>query len=608
MKWFTNLKIGFKLTLSFILLSMITAMVGYVGISNMAKLNDMLDYIFEKEMMGISYIKEANVDLIYFQRAEEGFLLASSSAEREEFVKRIDTAEKMMKDNLDKARPLIHSEKGVDLLARFDKAWEPYREITKKVIEVGSKEDLASERESTKLAFTTGQEKAQVVDDLLTDLSKYKEENGKNVHAESGLLYARNRNFMIILIGASILAGLLLGFFISRFISNPISECVTVADQLSEGRLDMTIETDRKDEAGQLLSSMKRMISSLQGTAHVAEQLANGDLTVKVKLLSDHDVLGHALSSMVDKLHTIVVDVKSSASHVASASQQMTGTAEELSQGATEQAASAEEVSSSMNEMSSNIKQNADNALQTEKIAMKSAEEGRKGGDAVSQTVSAMKDIAGKISIIEEIARQTNLLALNAAIEAARAGEHGKGFAVVASEVRKLAERSQTAAGEISRLSTTSVDVAEKAGEMLLRIVPDIQKTADLVQEITSACNEQNSGADQINRALQQLDQVIQQNASASEEMASTSEEMLQQAEHLQDMIAFFRIDNSDNAPATRSVAKAFAEPKKRPAPVSKSTPPPAKAAGNGSGKDRGFSLDLGNAKADAEDREFERY
>jgi methyl-accepting chemotaxis protein len=194
--------------------------------------------------------------------------------------------------------------------------------------------------------------------------------------------------------------------------------------------------------------------------------------------------------------------------------------------------------------MSSNIKQNADNAQQTEKIALKAATDAKEGGQAVTETVSAMKDIATKISIIEEIARQTNLLALNAAIEAARAGEHGKGFAVVAGEVRKLAERSQTAAAEISKLSRLIRRGGGEGGEMLTRIVPDIQKTAELVQEISAASNEQNSGADQINKAIQQLDQVIQENASATEEMASTAEELSSQAVQLQDIIGFFRTGN----------------------------------------------------------------
>ena len=241
----------------------------------------------------------------------------------------------------------------------------------------------------------------------------------------------------------------------------------------------------------------------------------------------------------------VMIDVKTASDYVTVGSRQLSSVASGLSQGASEQAASAEEVSSSMEEMSANIRQNADNALQTEKIALKSAEDAQEGGKAVEDAVAAMKEIASKISIIEEISRQTDLLALNAAIEAARAGDHGKGFAVVASEVRKLAERSQRAARGISELSGSSVEVAEKAGDMLARLVPDIQKTADLVQEISVASSEQNKGTEQINQAIQQLDQVTQQNASSSEEMASTSEELSSQAEQLQNAIAFFGIRSS---------------------------------------------------------------
>ncbi|HOW53709.1 MAG TPA: methyl-accepting chemotaxis protein [Syntrophorhabdaceae bacterium] len=288
-----------------------------------------------------------------------------------------------------------------------------------------------------------------------------------------------------------------------RRLTTPLKACVSAAQRLADGDLAVDIKTGGSDETGQLLSAMK---------------------------------------NMVDNLKSVVQDVNSAAQNVASGSQQMSSSSQQMSEGATMQAASAEEVSSSMEEMSSNIKQNADNAHQTEKIALKAADDAKEGGQAVTETVSAMKEIATKISIIEEIARQTNLLALNAAIEAARAGEHGKGFAVVATEVRKLAERSQTAAAEISKLSGSSVEVAEKAGEMLTRIVPDIQKTAELVQEISAASNEQNTGADQINKAIQQLDQVIQQNASATEEMASTSEELSSQAENLKTAIGYFKL------------------------------------------------------------------
>ncbi len=289
------------------------------------------------------------------------------------------------------------------------------------------------------------------------------------------------------------------------------------------------------------------IVISLRRGVEFATSLSKGDLTAKLDVYQKDElgILADALRAMSERLTNVVGDIRGASDNVASGSQQISSTAQQMSQGATEQAASAEEVSSSMEEMSSNIRQNAENSLQTEKIAMKAANDATEGGKAVDQTVQAMKDIAERINIIEEIARNTNLLALNAAIEAARAGEHGKGFAVVASEVRKLAERSQKAAGEIGELSTKSVSVAEDAGKMLAQIVPDIQKTAELVQEISAASNEQNSGADQINKAIAQLDQVIQQNASASEEMASMSEELSSQANQLQSTISFFKVDGA---------------------------------------------------------------
>jgi methyl-accepting chemotaxis protein len=285
------------------------------------------------------------------------------------------------------------------------------------------------------------------------------------------------------------------------------------------------------------------MVASNRAVANMAVQLANGDLRVELKERSDQDELIRALANMVDKLRDVIGQVRGAVDSVATGSEAMSASSEEMSQGAAEQAAAAEEASSSIEQMTANIRQNADNAVQTEKIAIQSARDAAEGGKSVAETVKAMKEIAAKINIIEEIARQTNLLALNAAIEAARAGEHGRGFAVVAAEVRKLAERSQKAAGEINELSSKSVAVAELAGQMLAAMVPNIQKTAELVQEITAASREQDAGAEQIGKSIQQLDAVIQHNASASEEMASTAEELSSQAQQLAELIAFFTLD-----------------------------------------------------------------
>ena len=347
----------------------------------------------------------------------------------------------------------------------------------------------------------------------------------------------------------------------------------------------------------------------VRGTTLV-QSVAKGDLTTKVEINQKDEVgmMVVAIQTMVEKLSGIVGEIRGASENVASGSEQLSATAQQLSQGATEQAASVEETTSSVEEMSANIQQNADNSSQTGKIALKAAKDASEGGQAVTEAVLAMKEIAGKISIIEEISRQTNLLALNAAIEAARAGEHGKGFAVVAAEVRKLAERSQNAAGEISELSSSSVYVAEKAGEMLKQLVPDIQKTAELVQEISAASGEQNSGAIQINKAIQQLDQVIQQNAGATEEMASTSEELSSQAQQLQDTISFFKVDGIGGSHMVRQVAVVPHSPQTAPVvqkqKIAKHAQPPAledKSKNSG-----GVDLDMDDHMRD--DSEFERY
>ena len=299
-----------------------------------------------------------------------------------------------------------------------------------------------------------------------------------------------------------------------------------------------------------------------------ATTVGGGDLTV-VSDVQQKDEIGQlaaAMGAMVGKLREVVGDVDSAAANVAAGSEELASSAETLSQGATEQAASIEEVSSSMEEMAANIQRNTDNARQTEQIAGKAAEDADKSGQAVGKTVEAMREIAEKIGIIEEIARQTNLLALNAAIEAARAGDHGKGFAVVAAEVRKLAERSGQAAGEISQVSTASLRIANDAGSMLAELVPNIRKTAELIQEIAASSEEQNSGAGQINQAISQLDQVIQSNASASEEMASTSEELSSQAQQLQMTMEFFNTGTHSPTGAQRAVASRRAFGEKSPA------------------------------------------
>ncbi|WP_428559347.1 MAG: HAMP domain-containing methyl-accepting chemotaxis protein [Solidesulfovibrio sp. DCME] len=411
------------------------------------------------------------------------------------------------------------------------------------------------------VAMVTVRDKQIRCFDLLDRLMAESQEAARQAKAD-GEDAARRASVMSVTgIGVGVALAVLLGVFISRMITKPVLLGVRATEGLAAGDLNQRIELDQKDEIGALAAALRHMIA---------------------------------------KLREVVGQVQSGAENVASGSEELSATTQSLSQGATEQAASVEEISSSMEQMTANIRQNADNAKQTEQIALATARDAQDGGKAVAQTVTAMKQIAEKIGIIEEIARQTNLLALNAAIEAARAGEHGKGFAVVAAEVRKLAERSGNAAGEISELSSSSVDIAEKAGDLLARIVPDIQRTAELIQEITASSVEQNAGAEQVNRAIQQLDQVVQQNASASEEMASTAEELSSQALQLQETVSYFQLDAMSARP--RTVPPKALAAGKRPAKAAK----PARPAARPHQPARsGLNLNLA---AESSDDDFERF
>jgi methyl-accepting chemotaxis protein len=328
-----------------------------------------------------------------------------------------------------------------------------------------------------------------------------------NIANEAVQLLSQSSNVMISGLILALILGVILAVTITRAITKPLNQGVAFAREVANGNLEAEVDVHRKDEIGNLADALRDMTSRLKG---------------------------------------VVREIRAGAENIASASEQMSSNSQEMSQGSSEQASSAEEVSSSMEEMKSNIQQNTENAQQTEKISQNAAESIKKGNEAAQSSVESMKEIADKISIINDIAFQTNILALNAAVEAARAGEHGKGFAVVASEVRKLAERSGEAAREIDEKSKSGVEISEAAGKQLSEIVPEVEKTSQLVQEITSASNEMNSGADQVNNAIQQLNQVTQQNASSSEELASNAEELSSQADQLKQVISFFRLSDQN--------------------------------------------------------------
>lgn len=558
MQWFNNLRIGTKLITGFITVALIAGIIGVIGIQKIHQIEDADTKLYEKITVPIGQLQDVSVAFQRLRVNVRDIILASSAEDTQKYARRIQELRGEIDKSANEFEKTILTEEGQKLFAEFKRTRTVYGPLVDKMVQHA----LANQdKEALVIMQGEGGKASLEEQDAIEKLVDAKLQQGKLTAASNAAIAISASRLMTgLAIGGALLA-ICLGLIIARSITRPINEAVGVADSLAKGDLTISVVSNSKDETGQMMS---------------------------------------AISTMVDKLKQVVTDCMTAADNVAAGSQELSSTAQQLSQGATEQAASAEEISSSMEEMTSSIRQNSDNSSQTEKIAVKSAADAKEGGKAVTETVSAMKEIATKISIIEEIARQTNLLALNAAIEAARAGEHGKGFAVVASEVRKLAERSQAAAGEISTLSSRSVQVAETAGEMLNKMVPDIQKTSELVQEISASSKEQDTGAEQISKAIQQLDSVIQQNASASEEMASTSEELSSQAEQLKDTISFFRIDantmRSSSGGARRPVQKKHVQI----AHVGhKAVPAGRKVPGSG------IALDMGT---DHLDDEFEKF
>ncbi|MEC8532723.1 MAG: methyl-accepting chemotaxis protein [Pseudomonadota bacterium] len=604
-----RLTIKAKLAGAFAAVLAIAMVLGVVGVMKMSAVNDQSTVITENWMPSIDAIHSINTATSDLRARQYAHITSTDPARMAEVEKDIAATLDTIKSERAKYEALISSDDERALYNQFAGKFENYLRDGERMLtfsRVNQNEAAAQAMLSSKPLY----------DDMSADLLKLVNLNvdgGKAASVEGDKVFAEARTMFIALVVAGLVIGVVAALWISRTVTLGLRKVSTAIEAVAIGDLDQDIKVTTNDEIKDLVDTVDRMTANLRATAAMADEIAQGDLTVQPKPLSDKDTLGLSLQSMVERLRGVVADALSAADNVSSGSQELSATSEQMSQGATEQAAAAEQASASMEEMAANIKQNADNAAQTEKISRQSSRDAEASGEAVNRAVDAMRTIADKIGIVQEIARQTDLLALNAAVEAARAGEHGKGFAVVASEVRKLAERSQTAAAEISAVSGDTVKAAQEAGEMLQRLVPDIRKTAELVSEISAACREQDVGANQINEAIQQLDKVTQQNAGASEEMSATSEELAAQAEELQASIAFFRTDSAGGrsgraparAPARASTFKSPPKPAARPvaksaAPSSAKSPVHAQQA-----RAQGFALDLTSGGADAEDMDF---
>ena len=514
---FKNLRIGVRLGLGFglilvLLIGMSTLSFLRVG-SLESELNDMVNDKFPKTVWANEIGDQINV----IARALRNSLLVNKPDDVQKELNRVGEARKAINENLEKLEKSIHSEEGKKQVAKLQEARRIFVADQDKFFELqkANKRDEAIDLMVTKMRKTQA-DYIKAVNDLVDFQSDLMKKTGK----EASDMAQSTRTLLIVLALSSVFLALGFAWWVTRSITGPVNEAVSAANSLSEGDLTISITVDSKDEMGQLKQAM---------------------------------------GNMVGKLSHIIGEVNTAAEALNNAAGQVSATAQSLSQSSSEQAASVEETSASVEQMTASISQNTENAKVTDSMATKASSEAEQGGTAVTKTVEAMKQIAGKIGIIDDIAYQTNLLALNAAIEAARAGEHGKGFAVVAAEVRKLAERSQVAAQEIGELAGSSVGMAEQAGKLLSEMVPTIKKTSDLVQEIAASSHEQSTSVGQINGAMAQLNKATQQNASASEELAATAEEMGGQAGQLQDLMSFFKIDAAKKAVAAPVAGKARA-------------------------------------------------
>jgi len=516
----TNMKVGTRLIAGFLFIVLLGSVVAAIGVVNLDRMNERAKRMYQEELLGVSYAKEANIDLVYIGRALRSALLASNEAQRGQLLGKVEEYRKWMRENLDQARPLFTKPEGRRVFAELDARLRQYDSDLNDLLEKIKSEPLQQQRATVDYLFTTFLPRAQVIDDQMTDLSKLKENNARAANLENKESYETSRALMIVLVILSALSGAGLGALITRSLTRQLG---------GEPRY----------------------------AAEVAERIANGDLHAEVALRDgDQSSLLYAMRCMRDRLAAIVAEVRSGTDAIASASQQIAAGNLDLSSRTEEQASALEETASSMEELTSTVKQNAEHARQANTLAASASNVAGQGGTVVAQVVDTMaaideasRKIVDIIGVIDGIAFQTNILALNAAVEAARAGEQGRGFAVVASEVRSLAQRSAAAAKEIKQLIGDSVSKVEagsklvnEAGGTMGEVVTSIQRVADIMGEIASASHEQTAGIEQINQAIVQMDTVTQQNAGMVEEAAAAAEALQTQAAKLADLVSVFKV------------------------------------------------------------------
>jgi methyl-accepting chemotaxis protein len=515
-RWFYNMNTMKKLLASFSLICVLMAVVGYLGMSSMSKINDMLNTLYDRDMVGLSEIKEANIDLVYIGRSVRKAILEKDRAKAQALAAEIDKFDRELNEHADKFAKTIMQEETRQQLKKTREDYAAYLQKVKETLKLA----IDGKKEEATAHLATAAQVGNAADDGMSDLASRKEKLGKQSYEESDATYSASRNVLLAIIAVAVLASLGIGYFVGRIISAPLRLAVGLLERVAEGDYTVQLDVNTKDEVGQMAQALNRAIAAVNDAMRQINEA----------------------SSQVNEGSRVIGE-----------------SAQTIAQGAQQQSSSVQEVTASIEELARSIQSVKDAALEADNVAKRTSSLADQGGRAVHQSVDAMAliktsstQIGEIIQVISEIASQTNLLALNAAIEAARAGEHGMGFAVVADEVRKLAERSNQAAREISTLikeSTQRVEegsqLSDQTGKSLEEIIGGVSTTVSKISEIAAAAVQQAANAEEVSKAIQGIAQVTEQSAAGSEEMASSSEELGAQAGSLRDLVGRFKISNN---------------------------------------------------------------